>query len=83
MAVQHVQALDAALHGRDVCAAWAIWSSAAEGALADAFQLPGGRLPSGLVGGRGAARFRTVRLGGPRVRRARCDLIDCCVGVLP
>ena len=72
MAVRHVQALEAALQGSDVCAAWA-----AEGALADAFQLAGGLLPSCcLVGGRGAALFRTVRLGGPRVRKVRRDLAD-------
>ena len=31
---------------------------------------------NGPVGGRGAARFRTVQLGGPRVRKARCNLSD-------
>ena len=65
MTVQHVQALETALQGNDVCAAWVIWSSAAEGAL-----------PDGLVGGRGAARFLAVRLGGPRVRKVRRTLAD-------
>ena len=49
-----------------------IWSSAAEKALADAFQFAGGLVPvRGLVLGRGMARMRTVRLGGPMVRSVR------------
>ena len=48
----------------DVSSAWAIWSSAAETALADAGGLVSDR---GLVLGRGTARFRVVRLGGPKV----------------
>ena len=48
--------------------AWMIWSSAAESALADAFRLAGGPVPTrGLVLGRGMVRIRTVRLGGPIV----------------
>ena len=63
MAVPHVRAFESALQGRDVCAAEVIWSLAVEGALAEAFWLAGGPVPSnGLDGGRGAARFRTVQL---------------------
>ena len=57
--------LDEALLCSDVSRAWMIWSSAAEKALADAFQFAGGPVPvRGLVLGRGMARIRTVRLGG-------------------
>ena len=71
MALPHIEAFKNALLDRDVSAAWIIWSSASEGALADAFDSAGGPLPAeGLVVGRGAARFRTVRLGRPIVRRA-------------
>ena len=56
----------------DVSRAWMIWSSAAERALADAFQFAGGPIPvRGLVLGRGMARMRTVRLGGPMVRSVK------------
>ena len=51
----------------DVSSAWALWSSAAESALADAYCFSGGPIPSrGLVLGRGTARLRVVRLGGPK-----------------
>ena len=64
--------LDEALLCGDVSRAWMIWSSAAERALADAFQFAGGPVPArGLVLGRGAARMRTVRLGGPMVRSVK------------
>ena len=44
---------------------WMVWSSASESALADAFRFAGGPVPDrGLVLGRGAARMRTVHLGG-------------------
>ena len=50
-------------HGWDVSSAWAIWSSAAESAFADAYCFVGGPVPDrGLVLGRGVARFRVVRL---------------------
>ena len=50
--------------------AWSIWSSAAEAALADAYQFSGGPVPDrGLVLGRGAFLVRTVRLGGHKVRK--------------
>ena len=53
------------------------WSTAAEKALADAFQLAGGPVPSrGLVLGRGMVRLRTVRLGGPIVRSVRRNAAD-------
>ena len=57
--------LDEALLYGDVSNAWMVWSTAAEKALADAFQLAGGPVPSrGLFLGRGMVRMRTVRLGG-------------------
>ena len=56
---------DGALEDGDVSHAWSIWSSAAEAALADAYLFSGGPVPDrGLVLGR-------VRLGGPKVRKAR------------
>ena len=64
--------LDAALAAGDVSQAWAVWSSAAESALVDAYCFSGGPLPSrGLVLGRGRASFRVVKLGGHKVRKAR------------
>ena len=64
--------LDAALADGDVSQAWAVWSSAAESALVDAFCFSGGPLPSrGLVLGRCRASFRVVKLGGHKVRKAR------------
>ena len=55
----------------------AVWSRAAESALADALRFSGGPLPArGLVLGRGSAVLRVVQLGGPRVRRARADVAD-------
>ena len=64
--------LDGALLNGDVSSAWMVWSSAAEKALADAFQLAGGPVPRrGLVLGRGMVRLRSVRLGGPIVRSIR------------
>ena len=56
--------LDDALLLGNVSSAWMVWSSAAEKALADAFQFAGGPVPDrGLVLGRGMVRLRTVRLG--------------------
>ena len=64
--------LDEALLRGDVSSAWMTWSSAAEKALADAFQFAGGPVPvRGLVLGWGMARMRIVRLGGPLVRSVR------------
>ena len=69
--------LDESLELVDVSLAWAVWSRAAEAALADAYQFSGGPLPSGgLILGRGAALFRRVQLGGPYVRRARANVAD-------
>ena len=69
--------LDEALLCGDVSSAWMIWSSAAEKALADACQFAGGPVPvRGLVLGRGMARFRTVRLGGPMVRSVRRSAVS-------
>ena len=64
--------LDSALDHGDVSRAWVVWSSAVEAALADAYRFAGGPVPDrGLVLGRGVFRPRTVRLGGPKVWRAR------------
>ena len=64
--------LDDSLARGDVSLAWLIWSSAVEAALADAYRFAGGPVPDhGLVLGRGVFRSRSVRLGGPKVRRAR------------
>ena len=69
--------LDESLGLDDVSMAWTVWSRAAESALADAYQFSGGPLPPrGLVLGRGAALFRWVQLGGPRVRCARANVAD-------
>ena len=69
--------LDESLDGGDVSGAWNVWSSAAEAALADAYQFAGGPMPDrGLVLGRGAFVVRTVRLGAPKVRKARKNLAD-------
>ena len=64
--------LTSALLDDDVSSAWAVWSSAAETALADAYCVP----DRGLVLGRGAARFCVVRLGGPKVRKVRGSAVD-------
>ena len=54
--------------------AWMVWSSAVEAALADAYRFAGGPVPDrGLVLGRDVFRPRTVKLGGPKVRRARTN----------
>ena len=69
--------LDDSLARRDVSLAWLIWSSAIEAALADAYRFTGGPVPdSGLVLGRGVFRSRSVRLGGPKVRKARKNFAD-------
>ena len=68
---------EGALAVGDESHAWSIWSSAAEAALADAFQFAGGPvLVRGLVLGGGAFLVRTVRLGGPEVRKARRKFAD-------
>ena len=69
--------LDDSLARGDVSSAWLIWSSAVEAALADACRFAGGPVPdNGLVLGRGVFRSRSVRLGGPKVRRARRNFAD-------
>ena len=69
--------LDDSLARRDVSLAWLIWSSAVEASLADAYRFAGGPVPdNGLVLGRGVFRSRSVRLGGPKVRRARRNFAD-------
>ena len=55
----------------DVSSAWAVWSSAAESALADAYCFSGGPIACW-----GTARFRVVRLGGPKVRKVRGNAVD-------
>ena len=68
---------DEALRHGDVSHAWSIWSSAAEAALADAYRFLGCPVPDrGLVLGGGAFLVRTVRLGGPEVRKARRNFAD-------
>ena len=58
--------LNESLDAGDVSQAWLVWSHAAESALVDAYSLSGGPRPChGFVLGRGAARFRRVRLGAP------------------
>ena len=77
MSRQDASLLDESLGRDDVSLAWAVWSRAAESALADAFRFSGGPLPSrGLVLGRGSALLRFVQLGGPRVRRVRANIAD-------
>ena len=45
--------------------------------MADAYCFSGGPVPDrGLVLGRGTARFRVVRLGGPKVRKVRGSAVD-------
>ena len=69
--------LDEALRNEDVSCAWDVWLSAAEAALADAYQFAGGPVPErGLVLGRGSSLVRTVRLGGPEIRKARWNFAD-------
>ena len=69
--------LDEALRNEDVSRAWDVWSSAAEAALADAYQFAGGPVPErGLVLGGGSSLVRTVRFGDPQVRKARRNFAD-------
>ena len=69
--------LDEALRSGDVSRAWSVWSSAAEAALADAYKFAGGPVPDrGLVLGRGSYLVRSVRLGGPKARKARRNFAD-------
>ena len=69
--------LDEPLRLDDVSRAWLVWSGSAEAALADACRFPGGPVPvRGLVLGRGSARFRVVRSGGPKVRKTRSNVAD-------
>ena len=61
----------------DVSLACMVWSSAVEAAFADAHRFAGCPVPdSGFVLGRGVFRSRTVRLGGPKVRKARTNFAD-------
>ena len=68
---------DESLRVSDVSCAWLVWSGAAETAVADAYQFAGGPVPvRGLVVVRDTARFRVVRLGGPKILKARCNVAD-------
>ena len=68
---------DGALKSGYVSHAWSIWSSAAEAAAVDAHQFSGGPVPDwGVVLGRGSFVARTVRLGGPKVRKPRRNFAD-------
>ena len=49
MSRQDASLLDESLGRDDVSMAWAVWSRAAESALADAFRFSGGPLPSGVL----------------------------------
>ena len=81
MATLDALSLDESLGAGDVSRAWLVWSSAAETALADAFQFAGGHVPErGLIMGRGTARMRVVRLCGPKVRKARKNAADAHEG---
>ena len=52
--------------------------------MADAYCFSGGPIPSrGLVLGRGTARLRVGRFGGPRVRKLRCTFICIVILLLP
>ena len=69
--------LENALQAGDLSHAWRVWSSAAENALVAAFCLAGGPVPErGFHLGRGVACFNKVRLGGPKVRKARARCAD-------
>ena len=71
------QCLDESLGVGGVSRAWLVWSAAAQTALADAYWFAGGPVPArDLILGRGTARFRVVRLGGPKVRKARENVAD-------
>ena len=77
MAVLDASRLDDAFRREDVSAAWMVWSGAAETAHVDAFCFAGSPVPHrGLVLVRGVARFRVVRLGGPKVRKACNNVAD-------
>ena len=81
MARLDAQRLDESLSVGDVSLAWLVWSAAAETALADAYRFAGGSVPArGLTLGRGTARFRVARLGGPEVRKARGNVADADEG---
>ena len=72
---------DECLGAGDVSRAWLVWSSAAETALADAYQFAGGPVPERcLIMGRGTARMRTVRFGGPMKRPYRRNVADAQEG---
>ena len=72
---------DESLDAGDVSRAWLVWSAAADAALADAYRFADGPVPEkGLVMGRGAARMRTVRLGGPMKRPVRRNVADAQEG---
>ena len=62
---------------------WVAWPIAPESALVDAFCLAGGPVPErGFCLGRGLACFSKIRLGGPKVRRARARCSDPGDGAL-
>ena len=77
MSQQDALRLDESLNAGDVSRAWLVWSGAADAALADAYRFSGGPIPyRGLILGRGSASFRVLRLGGRKVRKARCNVSD-------
>ena len=81
MSFQDAQRLSESLGADDVSHAWLVWSGAAEAALADAFRICGGPVPTwGLVIRRGSALFRIVRLGGHKVKKVRDNVSDVVDG---
>ena len=77
VSAEDVHKINDALSSGDVSSAWVAWSTAAESALVDAFYLAGAPVPErGFCLGRGVARFNRVRLGGPKVRKARARCAD-------
>ena len=69
--------LDDCLQAVNISRAWLVWSGAAESVLADTCWFAGGPVPErGLILGRGCARFRIVRLGGPEVREVCSNEAD-------
>ena len=83
VSVEDVHKINDALSSGDLSSAWVARSTAAESALVDAFYLAGGPVPErSFCLGRGFARFNRVRLGGPKVRKARARGADQIVVLL-
>ena len=72
--------LDESLGAGEVSRARLVWSSAAETALADAYRFAAPVPERGHTMSKGTARMRVVRLGGPKVRKARKNAADAHEG---